>query len=622
MLIGFDTETHLITDEVQAPRLVCGAFCDGNNVDLLNSEDTIAEVATILSETKDKLVIQNASFDMSVMALNCPDLIPDIFQAYEDRRILCTRLNEKLHVLKESGELEKIQCGLADLVERYLGLDIHEEKDDENSWRRRFSELEDIPIENWPTAAAEYAKSDAIFHYRVWLAQAGRFGPPLKDLYRQVYADFCLRLMTICGMHLDPKQLEKVDKETQAAIDEHMGYLIKKGIYELKAKTKPENGYKKNTAAVQRRVKACFEHEKMKAPVPLTASGKVCCNSDVMGKVYGMDPVLDKLIDITEAQSTRSKFLNGLLAAPGIVHPSYDCLKRTGRTSCRGPNIQQMPRAEGVRECFVPRPGYLFLAIDYSTIELCSLSYVIKEKLGIEGEMWKAINAGQDCHLRTAATITGRDYEDMVANKKDPTVKMYRQMSKAANFGYPGGLGAETFITFARGGYGVILSLAEAQKVKNDWLETYPEMVKYFKFINDLNDGNGNYVVEQANTDRVRAGCHFCSACNTYFQGLTADGAKQGIIDCSKACYTDESSPAYGCAPVAFIHDEILFEIPEEGGPERWTAITDELSRIMVEGMKPVMPGIRVEVEPSLMRRWSKKADPVYKDGFIQIWEK
>jgi DNA polymerase family A len=53
---------------------------------------------------------------------------------------------------------------------------------------------------------------------------------------------------------------------------------------------------------------------------------------------------------------------------------------RNGRTSCYGPNIQQIPRRAGFREAFVPSPGHVFLSIDYSFIELCTLAAVCEER--------------------------------------------------------------------------------------------------------------------------------------------------------------------------------------------------------------------------------------------------
>ena len=84
--------------------------------------------------------------------------------------------------------------------------------------------------------------------------------------------------------------------------------------------------------------------------------------------------------------------------------------------------------------------------------------------------MAEALNAGKDLHLVTASRILGRTYEDCVANKRTPEVKEARQLSKAANFGYPGGMGPANFCDYAWASYGVRLTLAQSTKLKAAWM--------------------------------------------------------------------------------------------------------------------------------------------------------
>ena len=46
---------------------------------------------------------------------------------------------------------------------------------------------------------------------------------------------------------------------------------------------------------------------------------------------------------------------NSIVTVP--INPEFGSIKVTQRTSCRRPNLQQLPRKGGIRECFVPR-GY------------------------------------------------------------------------------------------------------------------------------------------------------------------------------------------------------------------------------------------------------------------------
>jgi DNA polymerase I-like protein with 3'-5' exonuclease and polymerase domains len=110
----------------------------------------------------------------------------------------------------------------------------------------------------------------------------------------------------------------------------------------------------------------------------------------------------------------------------------------------------------------------------------------------------------------------------------------------------------------------------------------------------------------------------FCDGCNSYFQGLTADGAKAALYEVVRECYLVKSSPLYGFRPVAFIHDEILLEGPEAGA----RAAAKRLEEVMISEMQEWTPNIPTKADAHLMLKWYKDAEPVYdKEGQLQVWE-
>jgi hypothetical protein len=96
----------------------------------------------------------------------------------------------------------------------------------------------------------------------------------------------------------------------------------------------------------------------------------------------------------------------------------FDSLKETGRTSCSkgdyGHPLQNMLRIPGERECFVPRPGNVFIACDYDGFELCTLAQVCLWAVG-ESRLAQVINEGRDVHLFRASEALGEPYEDLKA---------------------------------------------------------------------------------------------------------------------------------------------------------------------------------------------------------------
>jgi DNA polymerase-1 len=194
-----------------------------------------------------------------------------------------------------------------------------------------------------------------------------------------------------------------------------------------------------------------------------------------------------------------------------------------------------------------------------------------------------------------------------------------RQTGKVANFGFPGGLGPAALVHFALNNYGVRITEDKARELKRAWLATWPEMRDYFKFI-DWHTSQPIPRIRQLFSNRVRGFNNspraYTEACNTMFQGLAADMAKHAGWLITQACF-DPNSPLYGCRIVNFIHDEFILEAPEFRAHE--AAL--ELSRLMIEAARYWLPNVRIAAKPQIMRRWSKKAKPVWKDGRLIPWD-
>jgi DNA polymerase I-like protein with 3'-5' exonuclease and polymerase domains len=279
----------------------------------------------------------------------------------------------------------------------------------------------------------------------------------------------------------------------------------------------------------------------------------------------------------------------------------------TGRTSASKPNLQNPPRKGGVRECFVSRPGTCFVFTDYDTLELRALSQACLDILG-RSKMAEALRRGEDLHLSLAAEMLGISVADALARQDsgDPQIAEYRQQAKPANFGFPGGMAAPSFREYAEG-YGVKLSEAQAQDIRDAWFKKWPEMQDYFSHVGNLRDP-----LTQLRSGRLRGGASFTAAANGFFQGLAADGAKEALWRVAKECYTDPESPLWGCHPVLFLHDEIGLEVPDGN-----TAAAERLAVVMREAMQAWIPDVPITCGPVMMRRWYKGAKAVRENGVL-----
>lgn len=200
-----------------------------------------------------------------------------------------------------------------------------------------------------------------------------------------------------------------------------------------------------------------------------------------------------------ESEVKLLSFFVSLRAADSKTYSKYNLLMRNGRTSaqkhqdgktllCPSFNIQQMPRDDpdhperSVRQLFMTPPGHRWSSTDYGFIELRSLAAVCRARFGWSkmGDIIEDYQNGKglDPHKVMAATILNLTPEEFQRLPKN-TQKEYRQKAKACGFGYPGGLGITSFVSYAAHNYGARFTAKEAKETKEKWFELYPEMRQY-----------------------------------------------------------------------------------------------------------------------------------------------
>ena len=112
-------------------------------------------------------------------------------------------------------------------------------------------------------------------------------------------------------------------------------------------------------------------------------------------------------------------------------------------------------------------------------------------------------------------------------------------------------------------------------------------------------------------TGRIRGRVRYSQARNTPFQGLAADGAALALFELVRE----------GFRVVGFVHDEVLVELPDEGGSVA-EATVRHVEEVLCRAMAGVLVGgIPVGCESALSRRWNKKAKLIVKDGKVYPWE-
>jgi uracil-DNA glycosylase family 4 len=138
-----------------------------------------------------------------------------------------------------------------------------------------------------------------------------------------------------------------------------------------------------------------------------------------------------------EIEKLVSTFVEGLTVdSDGRARASWSIHgTRTGRLSCKNPNLQNQP--DEVRHLFVPSPGRIFVQLDYSSFEAWGIAL-----LSGDANLLAILRSGRDFHLAMLAKSFSLDYDDLLARYQqgDPEVKKLRDMRKTAT--YAGNYGA------------------------------------------------------------------------------------------------------------------------------------------------------------------------------------
>lgn len=675
--VSIDFETHLIKHtkrgkaqiaHMLAPRCVCMSLAEATlpagprTVELLERRDALRRLAAELARDDTLIVGHNLPFDFGCAVADEPELLAPVFRAYAGGRARDTKPRQQLIDIAE-GESEfrrrpgmpvtKANLHLDDLAKLWLGRALNKGSE---SPRLRYALRDGLPISCYTDEEKDYAIADAVGALDVFDAQE-RFcdGDEIPDELPQQRAAWALHLMSAWGLRTDPVAVAKLRDELE---HEHKAALE---VLQPAGLVRPDGS--KDMKKIYARIE-----EALGERTPRTETGKPCTDEETLISTGdGALIVLAKSMKGAKVLSTYVPVLE--LGAHFPVCASYNVLVDTGRTSCASPNMQNPPRAGGVRACFVPRAGFVFGGADYDTLELRTLAQTCLDILG-ESELAAALNAGVDPHLALAADLLGLPYEAALERYKagDIEIDEMRQLCKIANFGFPGGMAAETFVAYAAGyeinGKPVLISLERAEELRDAWRRRWREMFRYFDFVGACVGDGLDAKIRQIRSGRVRGDVRFTSCANGFFQGLAADGAKWALWCVAVECYLgictscrqhgdplgklslDLDGPGgivherfesvgigapfkpgagvacpdcggtgksalEGSRPVIFMHDEIVCEMPEA----KASAAAERLGALMVRCMRFFVPDVKCGATPVLTRRWFKGAKPVRVDG-------
>ena len=292
------------------------------------------------------------------------------------------------------------------------------------------------------------------------------------------------------------------------------------------------------------------------------------------------------LEEIGSAAKTKSTYVDGFLKHvrhDGRLHPTYmlfhggfnddeddEAGSTTGRLSARDPAFQTIPKktkwAKRLRKCFIAPPGMVCLSVDFSQGELKVVACIAPEKT-----MISAYQNGLDLHAVTGAKLGGFDLDEFMLMKtcgdpeKEHQYSIIRDKAKPANFGLLYAMSAAGFQHYCWAQYNLILTLEEAEGMRNAFFELYPGLIDYHdamkKFVRAYLHvrtpmGRVRHLETIRSWDRAVQAQAERQAINSPVQGALTDMLIWALAEIEANLNTDE------CQVVGMVHDNLIAYVP------------------------------------------------------------
>jgi DNA polymerase I len=386
----------------------------------------------------------------------------------------------------------------------------------------------------------------------------------LKDLYYQMELPLAIVLakMEMNGVKIDIDLLQEFSKEIETQLQQKM-----ERIYGLA-------GEVFNINSSQQLGKILFD--KLKLPVIKKTKTGYSTDVDVLTKLSLQHDLPLEILGYRNLSKLKSTYIDALpkLIHPitGRVHTSYNqTVTATGRLSSSDPNLQNIPiRAEEgsrIRQAFIPEKGWTIVSADYSQIELRILAHFSQDETLME-----AFHKEEDIHTRTASEIFGVPME-----KVTPSM---RREAKVINFG----------IIYGMSAYGLSQQLGSEPKIAQAYIDAYfkkyPKAQTYIEYSLEEARQKGyvttllhrrRYLPDiQSPTVAIRQASERM-AINTPLQGTAADIIKLAMIHIQNRI--EELS--LSTKMIMQVHDELVFEVPEEELQKALPMIQDGMETVM-----------------------------------------
>ncbi|MGI0485178.1 DNA polymerase I [Pantanalinema rosaneae CENA516] len=578
--VAWDTETTSL--EPRDAGLVGIGCCWGNqpnqvayipightNGANLNRDLVLEALRPILEHPNYPKVLQNAKYDRLVLQ----------FQGIQLDGVVFDTLLASYVINPEESH------NLSDLGRKHLGI-IAKSYEQLVPKGKTIADIE-IP------AVADYCGMDAYTTFQlmpILMAELEQT-PALKQLLLNVEQPLepVLAAMEALGVRIDCAYLKELSQHLEQELAE-----IEQRAYEIAGATF-------NLSSPKQLSQLLFETLGLDRKKSRKTTLGYSTDAVVLEKLQGDHPVIDVIVDHRTLAKLKSTYVDAL---PNLmrqdterVHTNFNqTITATGRLSSSNPNLQNIPIrtafSRQIRKAFIPEPGWVIVAADYSQIELRILAHLSQEPVLIE-----AYQNRQDVHTLTA---------QLLFEKEAVTVEE-RRLGKIINFGVIYGMGAsrfareanvarkqaQTFIDRFNERYSRVfryLKQMQQEAIAQGYVETILGRRRYFNFAGSELKKLRGMPPQELNLDSIKTRDKndaqlLRAAANAPIQGSSADIIKVAMVK------LQQQLAGYNARMLLQVHDELILEMPLE----EWDTLKSTIQSTMESAVKLSIP-LMVEI--------------------------
>ncbi len=561
--ISFDTETTGI-DALRAELVGLSFSTSAHNgwyipvpADKQEAQQLLEEFRPVYEHATILKIGQNIKYDMNVLANYGVQVSEPIFDTMVAHYLIQPEMRHNMNVLAETY-LQYAPVSIETLIGK--------KGKDQGSMR-------DVALEE----IKEYAAEDA----DVTLQLMEKFRPMLQETQTEkLFNEVELPLIPVLGAM--EREGIKLDISTLSEFSK----ILEGDIRNIDKEIQALAGTPFNISSPKQVGDILFEVLKIAEKPKKTKTGQYATSEDILSKLSGKHPIVDKILDYREIVKLKSTYVDALpqMVNPitGRIHSTFNqVVAVTGRLSSDNPNLQNIPirtsRGREVRKAFVPRDeNHLLLSADYSQIELRIMAHLCQDPGLLE-----AFGNNVDIHSATAAKVFGVPLEEVNSDM--------RRKAKMVNFGIIYGISAfglaERLNIPRKESASIIENYFIQYPLIKDYMDSAIEKARKQGYVETIL-GRKRYLRDINSQNQTVRGFAERNAINAPIQGSAADMIKVAMINIHDALRKKKLRSKM----VLQVHDELVFDVHRDELEE-----TKALVKDLMENALPLSVPVLVE---------------------------